>query len=48
MFTFKSMFWSWGVLVKLGFSLGCQTTVFKAEVYTIKACIVENLEELLE
>jgi hypothetical protein len=28
---------------KLSFSLGQYTTVFQAEVYTIKACTVENL-----
>jgi hypothetical protein len=29
---------------KLSFSLGQYTTVFQAEVYAIKACIMENLD----
>jgi hypothetical protein len=33
-----------GTRRKLSFSLGKYTTVFQAEVYTIKACAVENLD----
>jgi hypothetical protein len=30
---------------ELGFSLGQYTTVFQVEVYAIKACTVENIEQ---
>ena len=34
----------YGMRQKLSFSLGQYTTVFQAEVYAIKACIMENLD----
>jgi hypothetical protein len=34
----------WGLKREHSFSLGLHTTVFQAEIYTIKACIMENIE----
>jgi hypothetical protein len=35
----------WGLRRWQSFSLGLHTTVFQAEIYTIKACIMENTEK---
>jgi hypothetical protein len=36
--------YGYGTSAKLSFRLGKYTTVFKAEVYAIKTCAVENLD----
>jgi hypothetical protein len=35
----------WGLKRGHSFSLGLHTTVFQAEIYAIKACIMENVEK---
>jgi hypothetical protein len=34
----------WGLRTGNSFSLGLHTTVFQAEIYAIKVCIMENIE----
>jgi hypothetical protein len=35
----------WGSRSRCSFSFGLNTTVFQAEMYAIKACVMENIEE---